>query len=171
MDVKILTCADLGTVRLFQHGAALQESSWTQPQCLVSFARAVGGGNPLLHPTGDVLAAAAPPQHRKVFPLCVSGTSRWSPAAPACSAPAQRISALPIKAALCVPVPPVGDEQMLLSSEVGSSSVLALHPGLGHLSCGAGLCWLGPVVRKSQLRDAAALNPFGVKHWCMLWCA
>lgn len=41
---QILTCIDLGTVRLFQHGASLQESSWTQPQCLVSFARAVGGG-------------------------------------------------------------------------------------------------------------------------------
>lgn len=41
---QIFTCIDLGTVRLFQHGVALQESSWTQPQCLVSFARAVGGG-------------------------------------------------------------------------------------------------------------------------------
>lgn len=41
---QMLTCIDLGTVRLFQHGAALLESSWTQPPYLVSFVRAIGGG-------------------------------------------------------------------------------------------------------------------------------
>lgn len=97
---------------------------------------------PFLHPTkslsGDVLAAAAPPQHGNAFPRelpavprCISGASRWSPAAPACSAPAQPLTALDIKAALCVLVPPFGDKQMLLSSGAGNSSVLAFHCVLG----------------------------------------
>lgn len=69
---QILTCIDLGTVRLFQHGAALQESSRTQPQCLVSFAGAVGGGEAIPaspeEPVWDVLAAASPPQHGNAAP-------------------------------------------------------------------------------------------------------
>lgn len=140
----------------------------------MSFAGAVGGGEaiPASHKNSvwGCAGCCCTPQHGKVFPHSVSGTSRWSPAAPAFSVPAQPISALPIKAAPRVPVPPIGDEQMLLSGEAGNSSILALHRGLGHLCCGAGLCWLAPVVRKSQ-RDAAALTPLGVQHWCELWCA
>lgn len=44
------------------------------------------------------------------------------------------LPALPIKAALCVLVPPVGDKQMLLSSEAGNSPILAFHSVLGQAS-------------------------------------
>lgn len=75
-------------------------------------------------------------------PRCISGASRWSPAAPACSAPAQPITALAIKAALRIPVPPVGDKQMFLSSEAGNNSILAFHHVLGQASL---LCsWTPP---------------------------
>lgn len=68
------------------------------------------------------------------MPRCLSGASRWSAAAPACSAPAQPSTALAIKAALHVLVPPLGDKQMLLSSEVGNSSFLAFQHVLGQAS-------------------------------------
>lgn len=55
-------------------------------------------------------------------PRCVDSVSLQSPAAPACSAPAQPLAALAIKAALRAPVAPVRDKQMFLSSEAGSSS-------------------------------------------------
>lgn len=48
--------------------------------------------------------------------------------------PAQPITALPIKAALHVLVPPIGDEQMLLSSEAGNSPILAFDCVLGQAS-------------------------------------
>lgn len=147
VECQTLTCIDLDTVRLFQHGAALQESSWTQPQCLVSFAGAVGGGEatPAFHkePVWGCVGCCRTPAARERFssvPRCISGTSRWSPAAPACSAPAQPLTALPIKAALCVPVPPVGDKQMLLSSGAGNSSILAFHRVLGQASLLACTC-------------------------------
>lgn len=154
-ECQTLSCFDLGTERLFQHGAAMQEYSQTQPQCLVSLVELLEVVKPLLHPTRSLSGMCWLLLHPRSTGTLFLGSCR------------RRLAAL---------VAPAGGHQLLLPalrllspSQHWPSKLLCVSqclplgisrccspvgletaPFLPLTVCWVGhLCWLVPVVRKS----------------------
>lgn len=143
---QVLTCIDLGTLRLFQHGAALQESSWTQPQCLVSFGGAVGGGEaiPASHKEPVWGCVGCTPAAREGFSLVTASSAsvhQWyQQVVSSCScllSPSQHCPSKLLCMSWCLPL-----EMSRCCSPVrlGTAPFLPFTVcWVRHLPCGAGL--------------------------------